>query len=143
MKIKICCIRDAAEARIAAHDRADWFGLGGPMPSGPGVLSLEQAKGIAAASHRHSARPILLTSAEHAETILEEADFVEVAAVRHIPAPRKPVFLAGGPTPGNVGTDIRAVRPYGVDICSGARPNRKLDRVLLPTVVEEVRRAST
>jgi phosphoribosylanthranilate isomerase len=212
MKIKICCILDAAEARIAAHNGADWFGLVGPMPSGPGVLSLEQAKDIAAL-HRGSARPILLTSAERAEAILDEVDFVGVDAVqvvRHIPAEQaaqlkasdlyyvqvihvcgpetlelidvyapycdaflldsgrpssdafggtgqthdwsvsaefvrradKPVFLAGGLNPGNVGTAVRAVRPYGVDICSGLRPDRKLDPALLSAFIEEVRKAS-
>lgn len=87
MKTKICCILDAAEARIAAHEGADWYGLVGPMPSGPGVLSLDEAKGIAT-SPRFSARPILLTSAETADLILAEANFVGVDAVqvvRHIP----------------------------------------------------------
>jgi phosphoribosylanthranilate isomerase len=88
MKTKICCISDAAEAKIAAQTGADWYGLVGPMPSGPGVLSLEQARDIAT-SCRFSARPILLTSAECAKAILAEADFVGVTAVqvvRHIPA---------------------------------------------------------
>ncbi len=33
----------------------------------------------------------------------------------------KPVFLAGGLNPENVKDAIQAVRPYGVDICSGLR----------------------
>lgn len=212
MKTKICCISDAAEARIAAHKGVDWFGLVGPMPSGPGVLSLEQAKRIAT-SGPFPARPILLTSAERAEAILAEVDFVGVDAVqvvRHIPseeaarlktsdlyyvqvihicgpealalidvyAPHcdaflldsgrpsheafggtgqthdwsvsaefvrradKPVFLAGGLNPENVGRAIRMVRPYGVDICSGVRRHRKLDPALLSAFMEEVRKAS-
>ena len=32
-----------------------------------------------------------------------------------------PVFLAGGLRPENVGEAIRAVRPYGVDVCTGLR----------------------
>lgn len=212
MKIKICCIQDADEARVAALQGADWFGLVGPMPSGAGVISLEQAKGIAAA-YRGSARPILLTSAESAEAILAEADFVGVDAVqvvRHIPAQEsarlktgdlyyvqvihvggpealelidiyaphcdaflldsgrpssdefggtgqthdwsisaefvrradKPVFLAGGLNSGNVGRAIRTVQPYGVDICSGLRPARRLDPALLSAFIEEVAKAS-
>lgn len=182
------------------------------MPSGPGVLSLEQAKGITT-SCRSFARPILLTAAERAEAILAEADRVGVDAVqvvRHLPseeaarlktsdlhyvqvihvsgpealafidvyAPHcdaflldsgrpssetfggtgqthdwsvsaefvrradKPVFLAGGLNPENVGKAIRTVRPYGVDICSGIRFDRKLDPELLSAFMEEVRKAS-
>lgn len=39
----------------------------------------------------------------------------------------KPVFLAGGLNPANVGDAIRAVRPYGVDICSGLRERDRGD----------------
>ena len=37
------------------------------------------------------------------------------------------VFLAGGLRPGNVAEAIRAVRPYGVDLCSGVRTAGALD----------------
>lgn len=39
----------------------------------------------------------------------------------------KPVFLAGGLHPGNVREAIEAVRPFGVDLCSGIRTNGRLD----------------
>ena len=39
----------------------------------------------------------------------------------------KPVFLAGGLNPNNVKEAIEAVKPFGLDLCSGVRTNNKLD----------------
>jgi phosphoribosylanthranilate isomerase len=38
-----------------------------------------------------------------------------------------PVFLAGGLRASNVADAIAAVRPFGVDVCSGVRVNGRLD----------------
>lgn len=38
-----------------------------------------------------------------------------------------PVFLAGGLNAGNVRSAVEAVKPYGVDLCSGVRNNGALD----------------
>lgn len=38
-----------------------------------------------------------------------------------------PVFLAGGLHAGNVGEAIRAVQPFGVDLCTGVRTDGALD----------------
>ena len=38
-----------------------------------------------------------------------------------------PVFLAGGLNAGNVADAIQAVRPYGVDLCTGVRTDGALD----------------
>lgn len=46
---------------------------------------------------------------------------------RIVEASPVPVFLAGGLNAGNVGEAIRAVRPFGVDICSGVRTDGRLD----------------
>jgi phosphoribosylanthranilate isomerase len=38
-----------------------------------------------------------------------------------------PLFLAGGLNPSNVAAAIRAVQPFGIDVCSGLRTNGRLD----------------
>ncbi len=42
-------------------------------------------------------------------------------------AVNKPLYLAGGLTPGNVAAAAAAVEPYGLDVCSGLRTNGALD----------------
>ncbi|KAF0134505.1 MAG: phosphoribosylanthranilate isomerase [Xanthobacteraceae bacterium] len=50
----------------------------------------------------------------------------------------RPVFLAGGLTPGNAGEAIRHVRPFGVDLCSGVRTEGQLDPDKLGAFMEAV-----
>lgn len=50
-----------------------------------------------------------------------------------------PVFLAGGLRPDNVREAIRAVGPFGLDICSGVRTNGHLDPDKLRAFLEAVR----
>jgi len=54
---------------------------------------------------------------------------------------RKPVFLAGGLTPENVGEAISRVKPYGVDVCTGVRTNGHLDPKKLEAFMSAVRMA--
>jgi len=61
---------------------------------------------------------------------------------RIVDAVRVPVWLAGGLTAGNVAAAIAAVRPWGVDVCSGVRTGGMLDEEKLAAFVSEVRRAS-
>jgi phosphoribosylanthranilate isomerase len=54
-----------------------------------------------------------------------------------------PIFLAGGLKPENVGEAIRAVGPFGLDLCSGVRTEGKLDLEKLTRFFEAVRAATT
>ena len=53
----------------------------------------------------------------------------------------KPTFLAGGLTPQNAAEAIAAVRPYGLDICSGVRRGDTLNAALLSQFIEAVQNA--
>lgn len=47
-----------------------------------------------------------------------------------------PIFLAGGLKPENVSEAIRAVEPFGLDLCSGVRTDGKLDEAKLARFFE-------
>lgn len=48
----------------------------------------------------------------------------------------RPVFLAGGLSAANAEQAIRAVRPFGLDVCSGVRTNGRLDATKLVAMLE-------
>ena len=50
----------------------------------------------------------------------------------------KPLFLAGGINPENVKDAIKAVDPFGIDLCSGVRVDGKLNGKLLSELFEEI-----
>ena len=54
---------------------------------------------------------------------------------------KKPVFLAGGLTPENVGDAIARVKPFGVDVCTGVRTNGHLDPKKLEAFMGAIRTA--
>ena len=49
-----------------------------------------------------------------------------------------PVILAGGLTPANVAEAIAAVRPFGVDLCTGLRTDGQLDEAKLAAFMRAV-----
>ncbi|MEM7060241.1 MAG: phosphoribosylanthranilate isomerase [Pseudomonadota bacterium] len=75
------------EAQMAAAAGADLIGLVGPMPTGPGVLSLEQCTEIAA-TVPDGITTVLLSSADTADEIARQVRQTGVRAVqlvRHVP----------------------------------------------------------
>lgn len=53
----------------------------------------------------------------------------------------RPVFLAGGLTPDNVGEAIALVAPFGIDLCSGVRTAGALDPAKLSALTAALRTA--
>ena len=205
MFVKVCCIQDVDEARLAISAGASALGLVSAMPSGPGPIAEERITEIAAAvpaptetflltclveaeaiaaQHRrcgttalqlvdHVPEPELrrlrqiapgvklvqvihVTGAESVDEALAAAPLVDMLlldsgnprrAVKELggtgrvhdwthsrricESVRIPVLLAGGLNPGNARSAFERVRPTGLDVCSGLRPNGRLDGALL------------
>jgi phosphoribosylanthranilate isomerase len=70
-RVKICCIQNADEARLAMRGGADALGLVSAMPSGPGPISDERIAEIAATVPPPIAT-FLLTSLTEAEAIIDQ-----------------------------------------------------------------------
>jgi len=212
VRVKVCCISSAEEARQAVSLGADALGLVSAMPSGPGVISEDEISRIAApvpppvatflltseidtdtivAQQRRCGCSVLqlcdlcdagtweelrrslpgvkrvqvvhvsgpasldeaLTAAPHVDALLLDSGNRGLAvkelggtgrthdwAVSRAICERAgvPVFLAGGLNPGNVAEAIRAVRPFGVDVCSGVRSNGRLDPAKLAAFLAAV-----
>lgn len=81
VRVKICCIASPEEAATAARRGADLVGLVGPMPSGSGVIPLEDAAAIAAGVPPPM-MPVLLTRATVFEEIAEQVLSVAPLAVQ-------------------------------------------------------------
>jgi phosphoribosylanthranilate isomerase len=205
MFVKVCCIADIDEARLAIDAGASAIGLVSAMPSGPGPIEETDIARIAAAVPPPT-ETFLLTSLVDAEAIAEQqrrcgttavqlVDALEDAELRRLrrllPSIRLvqvihvtgadsvdearaaaplvdtilldsgnpklaikelggtgrvhdwamsrrirdsvavPVLLAGGLNPGNAREARERVMPAGLDVCSGLRPNGRLDAGML------------
>ena len=59
-------------------------------------------------------------------------------SARFVERSPRPVFLAGGLKPENAAEAIRAVRPYGLDLCSGVRKDDRLSQEKLRAFMSAV-----
>jgi phosphoribosylanthranilate isomerase len=205
MFVKICCIADVDEARLAIGAGASAIGLVSAMPSGPGPIEEADIARIAAAVPPPT-ETFLLTALTDADAIagqhgrcgttavqlVDAVDETELRRLRrllpavrlvqviHVVGPESvdearavaplvdtilldsgnprlavkelggtgrvhdwatsrricesvsvPVLLAGGLNPGNAREAFERVMPAGLDVCSGLRPNGRLDAARL------------
>ena len=89
MFVKICCIADLQEARLAVSAGASAIGLVSAMPSGPGPISEELIAEIAARVPAPT-ETFLLTSLRDAEAIAEQhrrCGTTALQLVDHVPEP--------------------------------------------------------
>jgi phosphoribosylanthranilate isomerase len=83
--VKVCCIQDLGEARLAAEAGATFAGLVGVMPSGPGPIS-DEAIALLAARMPDGITPTLLTARATAEAIAGHVRATGVRAVQIVRA---------------------------------------------------------
>jgi len=215
-RVKICCIASVEEANLAIKYGASALGLVSEMPSGPGVISLEEIAEIVQKIPPPIATFLLTCKqtveeivAQHwqcltntiqiCDTLLDEnydklktaLPTVKIVQVIHVAdedsikeamrisekvdailldsgsqtlfikelggtgrrhdwklsrkiveAVEKPVFLAGGLNYENVREAVETVQPFGLDLCSGARTDGKLDLTKLEKFFAEVEKTS-
>ena len=80
-RIKICCISNLKEAKIAINMGASAIGLVSEMPSGPGVISMETIK-LIAASVPPPIATFLLTSKQNANDIIEQHNYCRTNTIQ-------------------------------------------------------------
>jgi phosphoribosylanthranilate isomerase len=83
VKVKICCISTVSEAKIALNAGADALGLVGPMPSGPGILSLEKAATIVN-NLEEKVETFFLTSEVKAKNIFNQHKSVNATTIQMV-----------------------------------------------------------
>lgn len=71
-RVKICCITTAGELSLAVRHGADALGFVGPMPSGTGIIPLEEARVLIALAPP-SVATFLLSSATDGDQLAAEA----------------------------------------------------------------------
>ena len=146
--VKICCIASVTEARLAQHAGAAALGLVSAMPSGRGVIADGTLAAIAGAMRGSGLRSFLLDAipldSGNPALVVKELggtgrthDWSLSLRIREAVAPL-PLWLAGGLRADNVGRTVAAVRPYGLDLCTGVRTQGRLDRAKLKSFMAAV-----
>ncbi len=95
-RLKVCCISSHEEARIAIEWGADALGLVGEMPSGPGIISDDLVREIAALVP-HAVDTFLLTSRTSGDGIVDHVNYCGttcVQIVQHIDPAEYPSIIA-------------------------------------------------
>lgn len=130
-RVKVCCISSVKEADLAVRLGASALGLVSEMPT-PRVAPEVDALLLDSGNPSLAVKELGGTGRTHDWSL--SAKIVEASPV--------PVFLAGGLGAGNVGEAIHAVRPFGVDRCTGVRTAGALDEQKLIRFMEAVAAAT-
>lgn len=80
-QVKICCIKSIEEGLLAIDFGATAIGLVGPMPSGPGVISLQTIRDIASGMP-DDVNAFLLTSEVEAEHIIAQHRITDTSSIQ-------------------------------------------------------------
>ena len=80
-KLKVCCMKSIEEIHLAHRYGATAVGLVGPMPSGPGMISDQEARTFARAAPEGIAT-FLLSSRTSAAEIKEHIDFCQPTTIQ-------------------------------------------------------------
>lgn len=131
-------------AALAAAGAINVIQLHG-APDAAGLCALRQATGLPVwqAVRVTDAQSLLAARALPADLLVLDGGAGEGRAfdwtlLRGFP---RPYFLAGGLNAGNLAAAIAAVRPYGVDVSSGAETNGKKDPAKMAALVALARAA--
>ncbi len=81
INVKICCIKDVLEAKLAISMGATAIGLVGKMPSGPGIINDQQAAKIVQSVHSE-VDTIMLTSQTNAASIIAHHQIVNSSHIQ-------------------------------------------------------------
>ena len=142
-----CAVRPAVVQIVAHVDPAEYPALRAGLPGVRLVQAVHveerEATLARAALYAGLADAILLDSGRPGAPVAELGGTGRThdwAVSREVVArATKPVYLAGGLKPGNVGAAIAAVRPFGVDVCTGLRSEGRLDAEKLAAFIAAVR----